>query len=81
MAEIELIERPLDIYGNHVELGPWYWAKRGAKILGVGRFLATIGTGTIFFYLYETGYSPDKMQFVKVDPPNFLPFNGGEVYT
>lgn len=66
------MDRPKDIYGKPIEMGPWYWAKsRTGKIVGVGKFAATICRNDILFYIHEAGYEPDNYTFVKAEEPDF----------
>lgn len=66
--------RPLDVNGERVEMGPWYWAiSRTGQIAGAGKFAATIGWEEIHFYINGTGYSPESfIAFAKAELPAAL---------
>lgn len=67
-------ERPKDIHGNDVVMGPWYWAQeRTGKASGAGKFLADIGWGKVRFWINGAGYEPDSFKaFELADPqPSF----------
>lgn len=61
------MNRPQDIYGKEIEMGPWYWAKsRTGKIIGTGKFAAIIGSDECAWFVNGTGYSPENFAFVRV---------------
>jgi hypothetical protein len=63
MADKPHIERSLivDVVGNPVRMGLWYWAKNQAgKTVGVGIFGATISRpNDVGFYINGNGYALD----------------------
>ena len=62
-----LMNRPQDIFGNPIEIGPWYWAKsRTGKIVGTGKFSFVIGSEECTWFINGTGYSPENFTFVRV---------------
>lgn len=66
-------DRPKDIHGQPVELGPWYWAKnRTGHVVGVGKFLSPIAGHEVNWFINGTGYGPSSFsEFVKADEPKF----------
>lgn len=70
------MNRPKDIYGNEIKMGPWYWARsRTGQIAGTGKFASCINSDECTFFINGTGYGPESFTYVKVvDDPmtNFL---------
>ncbi len=67
------MKRPLDINGNEIIIGNWYWAQdRRLKILGVGKFAVPIGSTTILFWFNATGYSSESFSYAPAENPYSL---------
>lgn len=68
------MNRPKDIDGNEIVMGPWYWAtnQRG-DVIGTGKFAATIGFDEATFYLNGVGYDPGSFTFKRhYDTPSAI---------
>ena len=64
------VDRPKDINGDAIVMGPWYWAQdRTGKILGVGTFSVLIGSTTILFFIGTAGYSPESFRYAPAENP------------
>ena len=64
------VDRPNDINGDAIVMGPWYWAQdRTGKILGAGQFAVPIGSTTILFYINSLGYSTDAFVYAPAENP------------
>lgn len=62
--------RPLDIHGQPVDLGPWYWGiGRTGRVAGTGKFLAIIGNGDVHFYINGTGYDARDFTYERAVEP------------
>lgn len=56
--------RTKDDDGNDIIMGRWYWARsRTGKIVGAGKFSATINTGDMTFWMNGVGYEPASFRF------------------
>jgi hypothetical protein len=65
------MDRPRDINGDEIVMGPWYWAQdRRRKILGAGKFLAPIGSTTILFLINGKAYSAESFCYAPAENPN-----------
>ena len=59
------LERPRDIAGNEITIGPWYLAtNRMGGIIGVGKFALPIGSNEISFFINGTGHNPSCFTYV-----------------
>jgi hypothetical protein len=66
------MSRPKDIHGNEVEMGPWYWGRsRTGLIIGTGKFAVQIVASGVMWIINGTGYSPEGLQFVRAEEPDF----------
>lgn len=69
------MNRPKDIHGNQIEMGPWYWARnRRGDVIGTGKFAVSVGHDECTFFVNDTGYAWDSFSYLRVDGSPTLDF-------
>jgi hypothetical protein len=61
----------MDVQGNPIVMGPWYWAKnRIGQIVGTGKFASIISRpDDVTFYINGTGYGVDSFTYLPAEDP------------
>lgn len=54
-------QRPLDAFGDPVQLHSWYWWKDATGLtIGTGKFACNAGKDNWTFFINGTGYQPSE---------------------
>ena len=60
------VNRPKDIAGHAIEMGPSYWAMNPRRdVIGTGKFAVPIGADMVTFFINGTGYNPSCFTYMK----------------